>query len=64
MLRIAGVELDIFNLELFFCGGVNGGGGVEGEEKGWGGGKGEGRRMVGGSWQRVASHCSPATGAG
>ncbi len=60
MLRIAGVELDIFNLELFFCGGVKG---EAGREKGGRrcGGKGEGRR---GSWQRVASHCSPATGAG
>ncbi len=50
---------------FFFCGGVKGGSREgEGREKGRGGGKGAGRRMAGGSWQRVASHCPPATGAG
>ncbi len=54
MLRIAGVGLDIFILELFFlwrCEGGKQGGRREGEGKGWGerGGKTDGR------WELAAS---------
>ncbi len=52
MLRIAGVELDIFNLELFFCGGVKRGkqGGTR-EGVGW-----ERRGKIGvGRWELAAS---------